>query len=324
MAPATEDGGFRHETVFLQEAVDALVTDPDGVYVDGTFGRGGHSRLILEKLGKNARLLVIDKDPEAIAVAEALRAADPRVAVAYGSFAELARFVNESELPGVPRVAGRAVVNGVLLDLGVSSPQLDDARRGFSFTHDGPLDMRMNNKQGMSAAEWLATAAEEEIARVIYEYGEEKFSRRMARAIVAERAHHPITTTKRLADIVAQANPAWERHKHPATRAFQGIRIFINDELKDLETALRALPDVLVAGGRMAIISFHSLEDRIVKQFIQKEARGDNFPPGVPVTSAQLNPRLRAIGKALKGSDVERERNVRARSAVLRVAERLP
>jgi 16S rRNA (cytosine1402-N4)-methyltransferase len=321
MTPPAEDGGFQHETVFLQEAVDALVTDPDGVYVDGTFGRGGHSRLILERLGKNGRLLVIDKDPEAIAVAEALRATDPRVAVAYGSFADLARFVNA--LPGVPQVNGRAVVNGVLLDLGVSSPQLDDARRGFSFTHDGPLDMRMNNKQGMSAAEWLATAAEEEIARVIYEYGEEKFSRRMARAIVAERALHPIETTKRLADIIAQANPAWERHKHPATRAFQGIRIFINDELKDLETALRALCDVLAAGGRMAIISFHSLEDRIVKQFIQKETRGDDFPPGVPVTSSQLKPRLRPIGKALKGSDLERDRNVRARSAVLRVAERL-
>jgi 16S rRNA (cytosine1402-N4)-methyltransferase len=315
MAAGTEDGGFQHETVFLREAVDLLVTDPDGIYVDGTFGRGGHSRQLLEKLGMRARLLVIDKDPEAIAVAEALRMTDPRVVVAHGSFAELARHV--TALPGVNQV------NGVLLDLGVSSPQLDDARRGFSFTHDGPLDMRMNNNQGMSAAQWLATAAEEEIARVIYEYGEEKFSRRMARAIVAERALHPITTTKRLADIVTQANPAWERHKHPATRAFQGIRIFINDELKDLETALRAMLEVLVGGGRMAVISFHSLEDRIVKQFIQKETRGDDFPKGVPVTSAQLKPRLRPIGKALKSSDSERDRNVRARSAILRVAEKL-
>jgi len=320
MTAATEDGDFQHETVFLREAVDALVTDPDGIYVDGTFGRGGHSRLLLQKLGPQARLLVIDKDPEAIAVAEALRAADARVVVAHGSFAELARFANA--LPGVG--LGGGVVNGVLLDLGVSSPQLDDARGGFSFTHDGPLDVRMKNKQGLSAAQWLATAAEEEIARVIYEYGEEKFSRRMARAIVAERQLHPITTTKRLADIVTQANPAWERHKHPATRAFQGIRIFINDELKDLETALRATLDVLVPGGRMAVISFHSLEDRIVKHFIQKEARGDDFPKGVPVTSAQLKPRLRAIGKAQKSSDLERDRNVRARSAVLRVAEKLP
>lgn len=321
MVAETEGGGFQHETVFLHEAVDALMTDPDGVYVDGTFGRGGHSRLLLQKLGANGRLLVIDKDPEAIAVAEQMRAADGRVSVAHGSFADLARFVRE--LPQGGHGQGEVRVNGVLLDLGVSSPQLDDARRGFSFSHDGPLDMRMNNKQGISAAEWLATAAEEEIARVIYEYGEEKFSRRMARAIVAERARQPISTTKQLADIVAQANPAWERHKHPATRAFQGIRIFINDELRDLETALQATLDVLAVGGRMAIISFHSLEDRIVKQFMQKHVRGDDFPPGVPVTSAQLKPRLKLVGKALKTSDDARGRNVRARSAVLRVAEKL-
>ncbi|HEY0962333.1 MAG TPA: 16S rRNA (cytosine(1402)-N(4))-methyltransferase RsmH [Pseudomonadales bacterium] len=331
MESETADGGFQHETVFLAEAVDALITDPEGVYVDGTFGRGGHSRLLLQKLGASGRLLVIDKDPEAIAVAEELRASDHRVSVAHGSFADLARLVRE--LPAGGQRQGEVKqgdsrqddvkVSGVLLDLGVSSPQLDDARRGFSFTHDGPLDMRMNNKQGISAAEWLATAAEEEIARVIYEYGEEKFSRRMARAIVAERARQPITTTKQLADIVAQANPAWERHKHPATRAFQGIRIFINDELRDLETALQATLDVLAVGGRMAIISFHSLEDRIVKQFMQKHVRGDDFPPGVPVTSAQLKPRLKLVGKALKTSDAARGRNVRARSAVMRVAEKL-
>lgn len=321
MVAETEDGGFQHETVFLHEAVDALMTDPEGVYVDGTFGRGGHSRLLLQKLGANGRLLVIDKDPEAIAVAEQMRSADARVSVAHGSFADLARFVRA--LPQDGHGQGEVRVNGVLLDLGVSSPQLDDARRGFSFSHEGPLDMRMNNKQGISAAEWLAMAAEEEIARVIYEYGEEKFSRRMARAIVAERARQPITTTKQLADIVAQANPAWERHKHPATRAFQGIRIFINDELRDLETALQATLDVLAVGGRMAIISFHSLEDRVVKQFMQKHVRGDDFPPGVPVTSAQLKPRLKLVGKALKTSDDARGRNVRARSAVLRVAEKL-
>ncbi len=316
----TEDANYQHETVFLQEAVDALVTDPNGVYVDGTFGRGGHSRLILARLGEQGRLLVIDKDPEAIAIAEALRAADPRVVVGHGSFAELGRFV--AALPGVTQVNGQ-VVNGILLDLGVSSPQIDDARRGFSFSHDGPLDMRMNNKQGISAAQWLATAAEEEIARVIYEYGEEKFSRRMAKAIVAARAQQPLTTTKQLADIVTEANPAWERHKHPATRAFQGIRIFINDELKDLETALRAMLELLVTGGRMAVISFHSLEDRIVKQFMQKHVRGDDFPPGVPVTYSQLKPRLRLLGKAQKTGDDERGRNVRARSAVMRVAEKL-
>ena len=315
MVATPESGGFQHETVFLHEAVDALVTDPDGVYVDGTFGRGGHSRLILRKLGATGRLLVIDKDPEAIAAAEALQAEDGRVAVAHGSFAELARFA--TALPGVTQV------QGILLDLGVSSPQIDDAQRGFSFTHDGPLDMRMNNKQGMSAAQWLATAAEDEIARVIYEYGEEKFSRRMARAIVAARTQQPITTTRQLADIIAQANPAWERHKHPATRAFQGIRIFINDELRDLESALQSMLELLAAGGRMALISFHSLEDRIVKQFMQKQVRGDDFPRDLPVTSAQLKPRLRLVGKALKTSDDERGRNVRARSAVLRVAEKL-
>ena len=314
------EAGFQHEAVFLQEAVDALVTDPEGVYVDGTFGRGGHSRLILQRLGAGGRLLVLDKDPEAIAAAENLRMADARVVVGHGSFAELERFV--ATLPAVSRVHGR-VVNGVLLDLGVSSPQLDDVRRGFSFTHDGPLDMRMNNNQGMSAAQWLATAAEEEIARVIYEYGEEKFSRRMAKAVVAARAQYPLTTTKQLADIITQANPAWERHKHPATRSFQGIRIFINDELKDLQIALQAMLELLTVGGRMVVISFHSLEDRMVKQFMQKEVRGDDFPPSVPVTSAQLKPRVRLIGKALKAGDAERGRNTRARSAVMRVAEKI-
>jgi 16S rRNA (cytosine1402-N4)-methyltransferase len=314
-AAGTEDANFQHDTVFLQEAVDALVTDPNGVYVDGTFGRGGHSRLLLQKLGAQGRLLVIDKDPEAIAAAESLRASDARVTIGHGSFADMARFV--AELPGVTQV------HGILLDLGVSSPQLDDARRGFSFTHDGPLDMRMNNNQGMSAAQWLATAPEEEIARVMYEYGEEKFSRRMARAIVAARAEQPLTTTKQLADLITEANPAWERHKHPATRAFQGIRIFINDELKDLQNALQVMLDLLVSGGRMAVISFHSLEDRIVKQFMQKHVRGDDFPRGLPITSDQLKPRLRLVGKAHKTADVERERNARARSAVMRVAEKI-
>ncbi len=311
----TKEASFGHETVFLREAADALVTDTEGVYVDGTFGRGGHSRLILQKLGARGRLLVIDKDPEAIAAAERLRAADPRVSIGHGSFAELARFV--AALPGVTEV------QGILLDLGVSSPQLDDAQRGFSFTHDGPLDMRMNNSQGPSAAQWLATATEEEIARVLYEYGEERFSRRMAKAIVAARAEQPLTTTRQLANIVAQAHPAWEKHKHPATRAFQGIRIFINDELKDLQTALHVLLELLAVGGRLVVISFHSLEDRMVKQFMQKQVRGDDFPPSVPVTSAQLKPRLRLVGKALKTGDEERSRNVRARSAMLRVAEKL-
>lgn len=306
---------FAHQTVLLQEAVDALVTDPEGVYIDGTFGRGGHSRLLLERLGPGARLLVIDKDPEAIAVAEELRASDARVFVAHGSFADMDAFVGC--LPDVKQV------DGVLLDLGVSSPQLDDAARGFSFMKDGPLDMRMDTTRGISAAQWLASAGEEEIARVIYEYGEERFSRRMARAIVTARLQQPLTRTLQLAELIRHANPAWEKHKHPATRAFQGIRIFINDELGDLTRALAASLEVLRVGGRLVVISFHSLEDRLVKQFIRKHVRGDDFPPGVPVTLAQMKPRLRIPDKAQKVGTEEKQRNVRARSAMLRVAEKI-
>lgn len=304
---------YQHETVLLHEAVDALLTDPDGLYIDGTFGRGGHSRLILERLGSKGLLLVIDKDPEAIAVAEALQ--DPRVLIGHGSFADMAAFAGTL-------APGRQVC-GILLDLGVSSPQLDAAERGFSFMKDGPLDMRMDTTRGISAAEWLAGAAEEEIARVIYEYGEEKFSRRMARAIVEARQHAALTGTLQLAEIIKQANPAWEKHRHPATRAFQGIRIFINDELRDLERALDQMLNLLAPGGRMVLISFHSLEDRLVKQFMQKHVKGDDFPPGLPVTAAQMKPRLRTLGKALKVGGDERDRNVRARSAVMRVAEKL-
>lgn len=304
-----------HRSVLLQEAVDALITNADGLYVDGTFGRGGHSREILRRLGPKARLLVIDKDPQAIAVAQELQREDARVVVAHGSFAELDVRVRE--------LAGAEAVQGVLLDLGVSSPQLDDAARGFSFNKDGPLDMRMDPTSGISAAQWLATAQEEEIARVLFEYGEEKFSRRMARAIVAARTHTEIVSTLQLAEIVKQANPAWEKHKHPATRAFQGIRIFINDELGDLQRALRAARDVLLPDGRLVVISFHSLEDRMVKEFMRREARGDEFPRGVPVTQAQLNPTLRLVGKARKAQALELEGNVRARSAVLRIAEKI-
>jgi 16S rRNA (cytosine1402-N4)-methyltransferase len=306
---------YRHETVLLDEAVDALITDPDGLYVDGTFGRGGHSRRILGRLGSAGRLLVIDKDPAAITAAAALQAGDARVRVAHGSFADMAAFV--AALPEVRQV------RGILLDLGVSSPQLDVAERGFSFMQDGPLDMRMDTSQGVSAAQWLAGAAEDEIARVLYEFGEEKFSRRMARAIVAARQQQPITTTLQLAEIIKEANPAWEKHRHPATRAFQGIRIFINDELRDLELALDRMLELLAPGGRIVVISFHSLEDRLVKQFMHKHVKGDAFPPGVPVTAAQMKPRLRLVGKAHKVGDAERERNVRARSAVMRVAEKL-
>ena len=306
---------FSHQSVLLEQAVDALVTDKDGFYIDGTFGRGGHSRLILERLSDRGRLLVIDKDQKAIEEACSLQEQDKRVIVAHHSFADIESL---ADTHGV-----RGQVSGVLLDLGVSSPQLDDAERGFSFSRTGPLDMRMDTSQGITAAQWIAEAKEEEIARVIYEYGEEKFSRRMARAIVREREEAPITDTLRLAEIIKHANPAWEKHKHPATRAFQAIRIFINNELKDLEQALTGIVEVLRTGGRMVIISFHSLEDRLVKQFVSKQERGDDFPRDMPVTQSQLNPTLKKVGKPIKANTEELEENMRARSAVLRVAEKI-
>jgi 16S rRNA (cytosine1402-N4)-methyltransferase len=305
---------YQHQSVLLQEAVEALVTDRQGCYVDGTFGRGGHSRLILQQLAPEGRLLVMDKDPEAVAVAKSLQAQDPRVALWHGSF---------SELPAALAQNAMSAVQGVLLDLGVSSPQLDDPLRGFSFNKEGPLDMRMDTSKGMTAAQWLQQAPEEEIARVIYEYGEEKFSRRMARAVVAARQKDRLTSTLQLAEIIKAANPAWEKHKHPATRAFQGIRIFINGELDDLEQVLPAMLEGLAVGGRMVVISFHSLEDRMVKQFIRKQEKGDDYPPGLPITQDMLKPRLRSVGKPLKGGTEDKQDNVRARSAVMRVAEKI-
>lgn len=306
---------MHHETVLLNAAVEALVVDKDGFYVDCTFGRGGHSRKILQSLSEKGRLLAIDKDPAAIAAAKSEFAQDTRFSVVQGSFAELARFVQEAGEEGA--------VRGVLLDLGVSSPQLDEAQRGFSFSHDGPLDMRMNPNEGESAAQWIASAAEEDIANVIYRYGEERFSRRMARAIVEQRKVAPITSTLRLAEIIKEANPAWEKHKHPATRAFQGIRIYINKELEDLESVLPQAMEVLAEGSRLVVISFHSLEDRMVKRFIDKQSKGDDFPPGVPVLFADLNPRVKKIGKMVKASDEEVRENPRSRSAVMRVAQKL-
>lgn len=307
---------FKHITVLLDEAVNALVQDSAGFYIDGTFGRGGHSALVLEHLSTEGKLLAIDKDPQAIQYAHEKFADEERFAIAHGSFAQMQEFVTERGLLGQ--------VNGVLLDLGVSSPQLDDASRGFSFMNDGPLDMRMDTSRGESAADWIARAEESEIADVIYTYGEERFSRRMAKAIVAERALEPITTTARLAKIVAEANPAWEKGKHPATRAFQGIRIHINKELEDLENCLEQALEVLKLGGRLVVISFHSLEDRIVKRFIRKHVKGDeHIPRGVPVTNDMLQIRLKNVGKVVKASKGETESNVRARSAVMRVAEKV-
>ena len=307
---------FSHTTVLLEEAVEALVTDRDGFYIDGTFGRGGRSACILTALCADGRLMAIDKDPAAIAFAAERFADEPRFSIEHGSFARLQSFVEQRGLLGQ--------VSGVLLDLGVSSPQLDDPERGFSFVHDGPLDMRMDTSRGESAADWINRASEQEIADVIFRYGEERFSRRMARAIVAEREQSPITTTARLARIIAEANPRWEKGKNPATRAFQGIRIHINRELEDVERCLDQALEVLAPGGRLVVISFHSLEDRIVKRFIRRHVKGDeHLPPGVPVTDAMLKRRLKSAGKAIKAGRDEVERNPRARSAVMRVAIKL-
>lgn len=308
---------FRHITVLLDEAVEALAVRADGCYLDGTFGRGGHSRLILEQLGADGQLLGFDKDPLAIATGQALAAEDGRFVIVQRSFAELG---DELQVRGL---AGK--VSGVLLDLGVSSPQLDDPERGFSFMHDGPLDMRMDPSRGVSAAEWIASASEEDIARAFKEYGEERFAKRMARAVVLRRAEQPFTRTADLAQVLTVANPAWEKGKNPATRAFQGLRIQINNELGDLERGLEAAMDALEIGGRLSVISFHSLEDRIVKQFMRRHVKGeaDNLPRDLPVRLAPFVPRLKLIGKPQYAGDAELQANPRSRSAVLRVAEKL-
>ena len=300
-----------HTPVLLQEAVDFLVTDVDGVYVDGTFGRGGHARAILQRLGPRGRLLAIDRDPEAVASGRRELTGDERFSIEHASFDQMAVLL---ERHGMARR-----LTGCLLDLGVSSPQLDDPERGFSFLHDGPLDMRMDPQRGISAAEWLARARVEEIEQVLREYGEERFARRMAAAIVRERSRAPIETTGRLAEIVARANPAWEKGKHPATRCFQAIRICINGELEALRAVLTQAVEALLPGGRLVVISFHSLEDRIVKRFMRDRSRWTDSP-GPAGASA---PVLRRLGKALKASEEEVARNLRARSAVMRVAEKL-
>ncbi len=303
-----------HQTVMLAEATELLLVDSDGVYVDGTFGRGGHARRILAALGDQGRLLALDKDPEAIAAGRPL-SADPRLRLVQASFARLGELVAEEGLTGR--------VSGVLLDLGVSSPQLDDPQRGFSFSQDGPLDMRMNPREGQSAADWLATAPERELADVFFRYGEERHSRRIARAIVRAREQENVDSTGRLAAIVKEAHPAWEKHKHPATRVFQAIRIYLNAELDELRRCLDQVLDVLRIGGRLVVISFHSLEDRMVKQFINRQVSGDDFPPGVPVREDELRPRLKRIGKARKAAAPEVDGNPRARSAILRAAEKI-
>lgn len=303
-----------HISVLLKETVDGCLTSLDGCYVDGTFGRGGHSRELLSRLSSKGRLIGIDKDPRAIETGEQLAREDSRFSICHGSFSDLKAVLERLQIDKI---------DGLLLDLGVSSPQLDDAERGFSFLRDGPLDMRMDPTSGISAAQWVAETAEAEIARVLKVYGEERFARRMAAAVVKKRLHTPITTTHQLAEILKEANPAWERHKHPATRAFQAIRIAINNELTDLECVLNDSIPLLNPGGRLSVISFHSLEDRIVKRFIRAQEKGREVPPGLPIPEDQLGKTLKKIGKAIMPSDSEIRVNARARSAVLRIAERL-
>jgi 16S rRNA (cytosine1402-N4)-methyltransferase len=305
---------FSHTTVLLEPTVAGCLNDPNGIYIDGTFGRGGHTRLLLSRLGPNGQVIGFDKDPRAIETGLQLEQEDPRFKIVQTSFADMKASL---EALGISRI------NGVLLDLGVSSPQLDDAERGFSFMRDGPLDMRMNPDQGLSAAEWLVVTPEAEIARVLKVYGEERFSRRMARAIVLARAEKPIERTLELANLLKEANPAWERHKHPATRGFQAIRIAVNNELGDLEQILDQSVELLLPGGRLSVISFHSLEDRIVKRFIRDQERGKSLPPEVPVMDEQLGRTLKKMGKAIMPTSEEIAVNTRARSAVLRIAERL-
>ncbi len=302
-----------HATVLLNEAVDALQVKPDGIYVDGTFGRGGHSRLILSKLGASGRLIAFDKDPMAIASGQAIQ--DVRFRMMHSGFEHLSEKLRE---------LGVGKVDGVLLDLGVSSPQLDDAQRGFSFRFDAPLDMRMDTSRGRTAAEWLAVADEGELTEVIRDYGEERFARQVARAIVAARQERAIDTTKQLSDIVGKTVHTREPGKNPATRTFQAIRIYINRELEELESVLPQCVDELKAGGRMSVISFHSLEDRMVKQFMRDAAEGDKIPKWVPIRAAEVpQGKVKLVGKPIYASEQELAINPRARSAVLRVAERL-
>jgi 16S rRNA (cytosine1402-N4)-methyltransferase len=304
---------YSHATVLLNEAVDALQVKPDGVYVDGTFGRGGHSRLILSKLGASGRLIAFDKDPMAIAAGQAIQ--DVRFHMVHSGFEHLSEKLRELSVDKV---------DGVLLDLGVSSPQLDDAQRGFSFRFDAPLDMRMDTSRGQTAAEWLAVADEGELTEVIRDYGEERFARQVARAIIAARQEQAIDTTKQLADIVGKTVHTREPGKNPATRTFQAIRIHINRELEELESVLPQCVDVLKTGGRMSVISFHSLEDRMVKQFMRDMAQGDKLPKNVPIRAADIpQGKVKLVGKPIYASEQELVMNPRARSAVLRVAERL-
>ena len=301
-----------HIPVLLHGAVDALNISPDGIYVDATFGRGGHSREILARLGPEGRLIALDRDPQAVAAAAAIH--DARLNMVHAAFSQLAEVLEALQV---------AAVDGVLFDFGVSSPQLDAAERGFSFRFDAPLDMRMDTSQGITAADWLNQADEKEIAQVVWNYGEERFARQVARALVKARALAPITTTRQLANVVASAVRTREGGQDPATRTFQAVRIFINRELEEIEAALPQAVAALKPGGRLVVISFHSLEDRMAKRFMRDEAEGERLPPEIPVTADALRGgRLQLVGKAVKPDYYECSANPRARSATMRVAER--
>ncbi|MFZ7187497.1 16S rRNA (cytosine(1402)-N(4))-methyltransferase RsmH [Avibacterium avium] len=310
-----------HFTVLLNEAVDGLALKEKGIYIDGTFGRGGHSRLILSRLSQDGRLIAIDRDPRAIAAAAQIQ--DLRFQIEHNSFSAIPEICEKLGLVGK--------IDGILLDLGVSSPQLDESERGFSFMKDGPLDMRMDTTQGLSAAEWLQQVSEQDLAWVLKTFGEERFAKRIAQAIVnynknaRQNGTEPLNRTLQLAELIAQSVPFKDKHKHPATRSFQAIRIFINAELEELERVLQGALQVLAPQGRLSIISFHSLEDRMVKHFMRKQSKGESLPKGLPLREDQIqrSQTLKTIGKAIMPSEQEIAQNARSRSAVLRIAERV-
>lgn len=317
MTTPTSFSAPEHITVLLHEAVEGLALKQDGIYIDGTFGRGGHSRLILSQLSPEGRLIAIDRDPRAIAEAQKIQ--DSRFQIEHSVFSLLPEICEKLDLVGK--------VDGILLDLGVSSPQLDEAERGFSFMKDGPLDMRMDTTKGLSASQWLAQVSVEDLAWVLKTFGEERFAKRIATAIVEfnKNATEYLSRTSQLAELIAQSVPFKDKHKHPATRSFQAIRIFINSELDELESVLNSALNVLAPQGRLSIISFHSLEDRMVKHFMRKQSKGEDIPRGLPLREDQIqrNQKLKIIGKAIQPSEAEISANPRSRSAVLRIAERV-
>ncbi len=307
-------GDFNHQAVLLEEALESLNIRPSGIYIDATFGRGGHSRAILQQLNEEGRLIAFDQDPEAVAYAEQQFADEPRLTIEHCNFNQVADVVAQHGLTGK--------IDGVLMDLGVSSPHLDDAERGFSFMRSGPLDMRMDTSQGETAGQWLARVKPDDLIHVLKRFGEEKFARRIATAIVDTRAEREITQTGDLAEIISNAIPVKEKHKHPATRSFQAIRIYINQELQAIEQGLKGAVSVLAIGGRLSVISFHSLEDRIVKRFMRDISSRPKLPAGLPVMEADIEVPFRLVSKPVVASNEEVNLNPRSRSARLRVLER--